>query len=542
MTGGDCNVGPLVVILAAGQGTRAQIFGSWLHKGLLPLGDRPVLTRLLDRLPSHAHVVFAIGHLGDQLRSFVKLAHPDLHASFVQVERYSGPGTGPATSLLACRYLLNRPFTVTAIDAVYDETLPAPSGNWIGVADVNDPENWCTVRTDGSRVIDLAYRDPEGTSLAYTGTAHVFDVEPFLSGLETTVQDGEVVLDPGFLNLREHGLEIRRVAWRDAGNEQTYEAVRSTFGPETTAAGKTNDLTYLIGDRVLKLTSDPDIAEQLFVRGRALGDIAPAVYGCSGGVFASERIYGARVIDSFDPTEIRDCLEWVESRLWQQPKANLDPKQVRIAMRSMYIDKTLSRVAALLNRLPDLDEIQSINGVKCAGIHDLLKLVADDAAGVLSGAVVTPIHGDLHAENVLVDQSGTMRIIDWRTDFGGLADVGDLTYDLAKMIHTLEFSTPAMVEHRFSIDRFGDAVVLSHEGIRELAASRTAFWSFIRSRGYDETRIVIVDALVFLSMSPLYDDAIGEYLFLLGKVLLASAIGDTDRDGADLFEQLFPTR
>jgi hypothetical protein len=110
------------------------------------------------------------------------------------------------------------------------------------------------------------------------------------------------------------------------------------------------------------------------------------------------------------------------------------------------------------------------------------------------------------------------------------------------MIHTLEFSTPAMVEHRFSIDRFGDAVVLSHEGIRELAASRTAFWSFIRSRGYDETRIVIVDALVFLSMSPLYDDAIGEYLFLLGKVLLASAIGDTDRDGADLFEQLFPTR
>lgn len=58
----------------------------------------------------------------------------------------------------------------------------------------------------------------------------------------------------------------------------------------------------------------------------------------------------------------------------------------------------------------------------------------------------------------------------------------------------------------------------------------------------EQREIVIVDALVFLSMSPLYDDAIGEYLFLLGKVLLARAIGDTDLDGADLFEQLFPTR
>jgi len=530
-----------VVVLAAGRGTRARVFGPWLHKGLLPLGDRPVLTRLLERFPTDTHVVFAIGHLGEQIRNFVELAHPEFRTSFVEVPRYSGPGTGPATSLLACRPLLDRPFLVTASDALYDEPLPELAGNWIGVAEVPDPENWCTVRTAGNEVSDLAYRDSNGTHLAYTGTAHVEDIEPFLNALERTVQTGEVVLDPGFLALRDRGLETRAVAWRDAGNETTYAAVRSTFEGETTAAGKTNDLTYLIGSRVLKVTSDPELAKGLAERGNQLTGLAPAVLGHGGGVVASERVQGARVLDSHDPKEVRRCLDWVANHFWASGKMQdaPPPSELMPATRRMYVEKTRERSRAMARRLPELGTEARINGLYCPPVDDLLDTIDSDARGVLSAPVVAPFHGDLHAENVLVDATDRLWLIDWRTDFGGLSAFGDITYDLAKMIHTLEFPTPVMTEHRFSVARDDDGVLcIGHNGVAELEQSRQAFWSFVGDHGHDASRVLAVDALVFLSMSPLYDDRIGEYLYLLGQVLLSAAI-QNDLEPESAFESLF---
>ncbi len=539
MTPPTSGSGELVVVLAAGRGTRARIYGPWLHKALLPLGSRSVLSRLLAHFRADARFVFAIGHLGDQVQAYVELAHPDLNATFVRVESYTGPGTGPATSLLACRDHLDRPFTVTACDAVYDAPLPGPGENWIGVAAIDDPENWCTVQVDGTQVTGLAYRDPQGTGLAYTGTAHVHDVEPFLIGLESTVQSGEVVLDPGFLKLRRHGLVAKEVAWRDAGNEETYSAVRATFDDETTVAGKTSDLTYLLDDRVLKLMSDSGTAENLYERGRSLAGLTPTVTGCAGGVLATTRIHDAVDLDAFEPTAIQRCLEWVEAGLWEREVHDHAPDAVDSAVRSMYVDKTSARVADLLGRLPGLDDYSVVNGIDCPPIAELIESVASDGADVLSGAVIAPVHGDLHSENVLIDSEGGLWLIDWRSDFGGLTDVGDVTYDLAKMVHTLEFSTPVMIKHLFTIEDVASGEVrITHEGINELAASREAFWAFVASRGYDDHRVAVVDALVFLSMSPLYDEAIGRYLFVLGKVLLTGAL-DPRTSGRTAFDQVF---
>jgi len=539
MTSSTSGSGDLVVVLTAGRGTRARVYGPWLHKALLPLGDRPVLSRLLGHFPATARFVFAVGHLGDQVQAFVEMAHPDLDATFVSVDPYAGPGTGPATSLLACRDHLDGPFTVTACDAVYEAPLPSPRGNWIGVAAVDDPENWCTVRLDGDRVTGLAYRDPHGTNLAYTGTAHVQDSEPFLTELEKADQLGEVVLDPGFLRLCDHGLVVRKLAWRDAGNEETYAAVRAAYGGEASVATKTSDLTYLFDDRVVKLTDDAATAARLFERGRTLTGLTPEVLGHAGGVLCTVRVGGASDLDAADPSEVRSCLEWVESDLWQRRVPVHAPASVERAMRAMYVDKTRDRVAHLLDRLPGLDDERRVNAIDCAPITELLELVASDHADVLSGAVIAPVHGDLHGENVLVDADRGRWLIDWRTDFGGLTEVGDLTYDLAKMLHTLEFSTPTMVEKRFNVERVADdALRITHEDIVELAGSRDAFWEFVAARGHDEHRIAIVDALVFLSMCPLYDDEIGRYLFLLGKALLAAAL-DLSVPGRMAFDRLF---
>ena len=47
-------------------------------------------------------------------------------------------------------------------------------------------------------------------------------------------------------------------------------------------------------------------------------------------------------------------------------------------------------------------------------------------------------HGDLHLENIILkNHSQDFIFIDWREDFAGMIDIGDIYYDLAKILHSL---------------------------------------------------------------------------------------------------------
>ena len=402
MTSSTSGSGDLVVVLAAGRGTRARVYGPWLHKALLPLGDRPVLSRLLGHFPATARFVFAVGHLGDQVQAFVEMAHPDLNATFVSVDPYAGPGTGPATSLLACRDHLDGPFTVTACDAVYEAPLPSPRGNWIGVAAVDDPENWCTVRLDGDRVTGLAYRDPHGTNLAYTGTAHVQDSEPFLTELEKADQLGEVVLDPGFLRLCDHGLVVRELAWRDAGNEETYAAVRAAYGGEASVATKTSDLTYLFDDRVVKLTDDAATAARLFERGRTLTGLTPEVLGHAGGVLSTVRVGGASDLDAAEQAKT-DAVQVKADHEAALAGARAEANQI-IEDARQQAEQLKSELQARAN-----EEIAEMRSRAAADIESARSQAIDDLRGEVAsiavGAAERVIQGNLDAsaQQALVD-------------------------------------------------------------------------------------------------------------------------------------------
>ncbi|MCB0337573.1 MAG: NTP transferase domain-containing protein, partial [Bdellovibrionales bacterium] len=139
---------PRVCILAAGMGTRSRSQGEGVHKALLPLGNQAVLSQIVGQFSIGTHFVIAVGHCGDQIRQYMELAHPERECTFVEVDNYDGPGSGPGYSLFACKEYLNEPFVFTAVDTLVPHRLPEFQGNWIGVSKVSDPENWCTVDAD----------------------------------------------------------------------------------------------------------------------------------------------------------------------------------------------------------------------------------------------------------------------------------------------------------------------------------------------------------------------------------------------------------
>ena len=106
--------GPLVCVIAAGRGTRMGFADGELHKALAPLSNRAVLTHVLESFPPDARFVIAVGHRADQLRAYIALAHPDRDVTFVTVDNYDGPGSGPGLSVLTCAEALGEDRAVRA--------------------------------------------------------------------------------------------------------------------------------------------------------------------------------------------------------------------------------------------------------------------------------------------------------------------------------------------------------------------------------------------------------------------------------------------
>ena len=527
---------PLVCILAAGQGTRVTAFGGALHKSLLPFGRHAVITQILQQFPIDARVIVAIGHRSAQLREYLELAHPEAALTFVHVDPYEGPGSGPGRSLWACRAHLTSPFILTACDSICTVPVPPPSLDWMGVHPVDDPEHWCTlvVNADAS-VQALRYRDPNGTGAAFVGVAGIATWDVFFDGLAASLADtGEVQVDAGFEALVAHGRCVTTdVGWLDTGTDATYRSARLALGigRDLTFVGKETDVTFHVGPRVVKVFLEPGRARRVASRLDAAGEAAPKVLGAGDHALAYEYVDGSMFDENVDERTVRHFLTWAEQSLWRTKSS---PAGFAEACATFYFQKTRDRLDAYLSLSADNAEIESlaINGRTTATIsHHLDVLAADDAFA--SGAVPSTFHGDLHGGNIVrVDDS--YRLIDWREDFGGITTAGDRYYDLAKFLHTLELTVDVMQRDAFVITDADGGFALSLPQDPNLAAARQEFWKWAADR-YDPWRIAVIDALIFVNMAPLYAEPLRHLLYLLGRVLLDAALSQ-DTDGARVFE------
>jgi hypothetical protein len=59
-----------------------------------------------------------------------------------------------------------------------------------------------------------------------------------------------------------------------------------------------------------------------------------------------------------------------------------------------------------------------------------------------------------------------------------------------------------------------------HPDTEQRQMARAAFWRWCADHGVDGHALGIVDAIIFVNMAPLYDHAVGDHLYRLGRWLL----------------------
>ena len=418
------------VILAAGRGTRVGRVGVSLHKALLPLNQRAIITRLIDLAPDDADVIICLGHRGDQIKEFIRLAHPNLKVTFIDVHGWDESGGGPGLSLLAAHDAVGyQDMLFTSCDTLWNETDldSQPAGSWAGVAPVpagTQPARWCRIITAGDRALSVLDKVPDGpTGVAYTGLGRIIkeDLEAFWGGvLAGTPLAGEHQVTGGLEALAStNHLNVHRIHWTDVGDAAAYShAVTATSGYDWT---KADEATYVMPDqgRVVKFWDDVAVGNRSAERADYIGDAVPTLVDRGRQMLAYKYVPGTTMYEALKAAPI----EYPFTRLYQWAAHNMwlpvdDARDVEIAAYNFYRNKTLERVEMLRAEL----FVQASDAVARVNWDELVK-----------GVVPCRFHGDLNAGNVIVSEDGEFVGIDWRGDFAGNR-WGDRRYDEAKLL------------------------------------------------------------------------------------------------------------
>ncbi len=164
-----------VCILAAGIGSRMKPFTQSINKSLLPVNFKAVISHIIEKFDTDIEFVIAVGHQKETVIDYLACAHSDRKFTIVEVDRFTGKGSGPGYSLLQCRNFLDLPFVFFASDTLVLEGIPSPAENWLGVSAVTNTREYCTVDISNDKIVKLDDKVISNNKNAFIGVAGVKD-------------------------------------------------------------------------------------------------------------------------------------------------------------------------------------------------------------------------------------------------------------------------------------------------------------------------------------------------------------------------------
>ena len=513
---------PVVCIIAAGTGTRLGKLSDNCHKSLLPLNQKAIISSIIDKFDYSHEIIIAVGHLKDQVIEYINLYHKDRNIKFVNVDPYIGKGSGPAFSLECCKEYLRRPFYFCVSDFYTDEkiqNLNLSSKNWISVKDTSLPELYSTINIDNGKITSIVNKRKDGYSKAFTGIFYMYDHQLFWDEFEKNVDNNKEVVDI-FKNIELFNFQSREIELDDMGTFDLYFKLMDKYEKKYQHLHKTKfEHKYHKDDNFIKAGTKEKITK-LFERGVHLKNFIPSLEFKGEHFFSYKYFEGKTLYQLNDKNIYKKYLEWFGNNFC---KINIKKKDE--CAYKFYFEKTKSRLELVKSNIyfQDLDSKKMINDKQVLTIDEYFNKIDWEE---LSNIIPTELfHGDLQFDNILYNGE-EFKFIDWREDFGGNTNFGDLYYDLAKMYGGMILNYLKMKNHNnYNHLITGNTVIVNHfvDPILNEIMEKD-FVIFLNNNNFDFNRVKLLTALIFLNMAPLHINNFDKFLFLKSKMLLAEIL------------------
>lgn len=510
---------PAVFIAAAGLGSRLGDLTKSMNKAMLPINNRAIISRIIDKFPKEYEFVICLGYKGVELRQYCELAYPEYKFTFVNVDKYEGEGSGPGYSALQCKEYLQRPFYFAVADCIIDSKMPHLDGNWLAVCPTAYPEKYSTIQLDkDDYILAFTNKDAKGYDNAFIGLASIWDYEVFWSELEANMKNGELV--SAFENTTKYpNFKAKHLKWLDTGNLDDLNRAKEYFNDNPLSLYKvTDEVTYKM-DKFIKFSPSIELNKNKAKRANVLKDLIPSDFVSTDNFISYQWEQGSTLYQHNSNILYNKFLNELESIISKSEKYVGDKE----LFDKFYNVKTKSRVAAFLDRFGPkyIGTSYNINGKQYNTMYSML--VQLDAKIFYDNPMYNLFHGDLQFDNIL--WNGFLKrftYIDWRESFGGSTKGGDIYYDLAKLYGGTIIPYDIMKEHdAIELVEGSTEITYNYYASGNLSAFRREYETWLIKNGFDLNKVKLITAIIFLNMSPLHDEKFGKMLWFKSIELLS---------------------
>ena len=518
-----------VCILTAGKGSRMGSLGLKLAKALHPIGSKAIISHIIEKFPPKTFFVIGIGFHGNQIKQYLSIAHEDISFAFVDIDKYEGPESGPGYSLMCCKKHLQKPFYFVSCDTLWkNEVNWSLKDNWLGVDSVTADEsvNYCNLKIKNDIVVGISDKkksDPKDYK-AFVGLCHIKDYQIFWESLSSNkIIDNEHQISNGILGLISNS-EVYPVDihWTDVGDEKKYKKVLMKY--ENYDFSKRDESLYIINNKVIKFFDDAQITARRVKKSKIYQNIFPKIDSYSNQFYSYNFLEGDTLYKKNNIEIFGKLLNWLHNDVWIKKEKNYDV--IRKACYKFYKEKTDVRLKLFFKKYLNINQNLPINGIIVPPIASTIeKLPWDD----LLNGIPTFIHGDLQFDNIIYN-SGKRKftLLDWRQDFAGNLDFGDLYYDLAKLYGGIILNYDLIKLNLF--DYYEDKKQISIDFSQRYQSQSyiKILEKYIVDNGYNLKKIKILVGLIYLNMSPLHHAPFDKLLFHFGRLLVFKELKNND--------------
>ena len=506
-----------VVIPTAGLGSKLGELTKYYNKCLIPIGEKPTLSYVIDWYPEDAEFIVAIGYKGDYIKQFLKLAYPKRNIKFVEVDKFTGQGSGLGYTLSKCKPFLQEPFMFHANDSIILDKFPGyPTEDTLFVSKKNvNPRIYRTVIVkDGHviKVLDKTTAKIKEETYNNIGVSHIRNYKKFWKIMENMTADmGE---SHYFTESAPEARAFEIKKWDDIGSIEQLQIAKDEIS-EFKNLEKPNESIYFIGDKVLKFSIDEKFISDRIERAKYLGDAIPKIIDYSKNFYVYNYVSGYLLSEMIDITyTLEKLLSWSKKNIWKQKTLSQKEKhEFRDMCFKFYYEKTLDRINLFYKRYGITDTENIINGIKFGKLSEMLEKIDWNS---LTDGVPVKFHGDMCFDNIIKTKKDFV-LIDWRQNFAENLKYGDIYYDFAKLLSGFIINHPIINKNLYEVKHNAEKVEFDFHRKNNLIECEKILKKFIEDSGFDWEKTKLLNYIVLLNMSPLHHYPFSHLLYYLGK-------------------------
>lgn len=512
-----------VVIPTAGTSSRLGNLTKYLNKSLTSIQNKPVLSRIIEMFPENTDFVIALGYKGELVKQFLECAYPEKKFNFANVEKFEGEGSGLGLTLLQCEKFLKKPFVFCSCDTLAAEKIEFDNENTACFAEIEDIKAYRTLCVNKNNVTKVCDKnEPEKNSKAYIGLAYIKDYELFWNfmheGKEEAVKLGESY---PLIKFAEKGiLKAKKFTWTDTGNPESFNKAQNFYKEkdEPNILPKPDEAIWFVNDKVIKFSNNESFIKDRTERSKILTGFVPEIVHSTKNMYVYKKEDGI-VLSKIENIETFAKLLNFCKTFWQPKILNEKEKnEFYLTCKKFYEDKTLNRINQYYSTFNTSDKEIEVNGKLLPKTSEILKKI--DWKNIFDG-LPGRFHGDFHFENILYNKKNEQFIfLDWRQNFGNSLTVGDIYYDLAKLLHGLIICHELIAKNKYAVDLTNERINFSFERKDILIECEKYYYDWLSVNGYDTKKVKILTALIYLNISALHHYPYCHLLYYLGKQML----------------------